>query len=364
MCYTLSAMNEGLFEKYLASGKEERASILSSLAREKTEDVASILKTLYEHEDDKELLKTIRRLIFHLRTRGLKVEEQKKKGSPVLRRVIKERFAKGYVSSYDKELNRIVLLVNELKKDILLVTHAITNLRKGIEELKSGEANVSDYFSWLERQKKALLQDDIFIAEISAHYALYLMEEASRNSKGFREDIEFLKGLLSKSPASKEIRDPSQIYELYKDIGESISVSTLMNHKIFSNLFLLWEGMEKDRAEYEKIGEAPIVLPQYLKEQKKKEYVRELVEKERLSQIKRDIKRVLEDYAYILNSEGDHPYARAIIAALNNQNTFEEILFHFLEKSLSETFYEEHETDKLIVSPHEYLRSVYEQIPS
>ncbi|MCX7856810.1 MAG: hypothetical protein N2513_02330 [Deltaproteobacteria bacterium] len=355
-------MDKELIQRYLASEKKERIKILESLEKEKTYETVSLLSALYEAEKDKEVLKLIRRIMFYFRTAGLKVELPKEKGLSVLRRTEKKFSAKSYISNYDQDLNRVVFIETSVKKDLLFLTQAFINLQEGLLELRMGEARKEEYSSWFKEKIKMWVNLQMLFSEVSPEYAYYLIEEGSSKSKKFKDEISNLKTLIVRLDSKEKIRKPEDIYSLY-DRGtlEDMPIDQILNHRIFKNFFMKWEKIKKDVLEYEKIGEGTIVLPEYLKREKRMEYLRILAKRPDLEYLSKDLKRVLEDYAYMLSSSGEHNYAKAIVNVLRKPEIFEDIFIFLLEKSILHNSCQE-ESPRLLVTPQEYFQSAYGKI--
>lgn len=351
-------MNDELVQRYLRSSKEERLYILESLRNKRTQDTANLLSELYEKEEDKELLKTIRRLMFYLKTSGLKIEEKKEKGSAVLSKTSKQNFAFGYISNYDRNLDRIGIILFEQRKNLIFVAQGIMNLDEGLKDLKIGEANKDEYLSWFKNKKAEAERAGTFISEVSPQYVLFLISEAQKKSGTFEETVEFLRKHFGSIRFSGGPNEPSEIYHLCGDRKEEIPLERLLTHPIFRDLFVKWKGMEKDRNEYNQIGESTIILPLYLKEEKRREYLRELVKKEGMEKVRTQLKRVLEDYAYILYSSGDRNYASAVISVLKDDEVFERTFIHFVEKSINFDVVKA-SPFRILLTPQDFLGNIY-----
>ncbi len=69
-------------------------------------------------------------------------------------------------------------------------------------------------------------------------------------------------------------------------------------------------------------------------EEKKGSFVDELIKRDAIrSQVPR-LKRMLEDYAYLLYKMGDHGRYRGIISALRTDDVFKQAMIYFIRKSL------------------------------
>ncbi len=67
-------------EYYFTMSVDEKNELLSDLAREKDEDIGIFLNAVYPDEPDKNIRKLIRKMIFRLRSSGVKVDEPGEEG--------------------------------------------------------------------------------------------------------------------------------------------------------------------------------------------------------------------------------------------------------------------------------------------
>ncbi len=355
-------MTREILERYLESPKEERIAILDSLSKEASEKVADLLLDIYDREEDRDLLKNIRRILFLFRTRGVKVKEKREKGSPVFRPKEKKYFFRGFISNYDCNLNRIGIILIDLKKNLLLVTHGIMNMIEGLTQMWIKEVARSEYLSWFDEKRSASAKERIFISEVPPSYAFFVIEEAQRISGKFSEEIGFLKKMILRADFDSKHGGPSEVYSLFREDVEEIPLERVIGHPIFRDLFLRWDGIERNRDEYERIGESTIILPGYLREEKRREYLKGLMEREDMKFLHEKMRRILEDYALMLYSLGEKPFAGSLISALKNEANFKSILLYFIEKSINREFKED--VDRIILTPKDYLRSIYGKISS
>ena len=70
-----------------------------------------------------------------LKTQGIRVEEPKISGESVLKKVEAVREQKAFLSNYDPEDTRVVLLAFEIKKRQFVFMHAVSHFSKGLLEL-------------------------------------------------------------------------------------------------------------------------------------------------------------------------------------------------------------------------------------
>ena len=96
-----------------------------------------ILNAIYPEEKQKDPEK-IRKLLFRLKSAGIKVEEPKNTGEPVIRKIKEVYEQRGFASNYDHTHTRLVVAGFEIKKNNYIFLNAEIHMAGGLVELMSG----------------------------------------------------------------------------------------------------------------------------------------------------------------------------------------------------------------------------------
>lgn len=348
-------MEEERLENYRFLPKEKKVQFLNSLVESKDEDTASLLKELYDLEEDKELLKLIRRLLFRLRTQGIKVESPKQKGEIALKRIRTEPKTQAYLTSYDSLLKRACILSKERKKGLILIFHAIMSLKEGLEEVSYMEMETQEFSSWIRSYRESLESDGILFLNISPKYAFLLLEEAERRSKRFKREIDLLHKTFDIDMDTSEVKSPRDLYDLLGEQKGEEQRMDLFSHPMFKNLILSWEGIEEDVKAYSDQKDSILVLPSHILEERKRGFLEDLVNSERLRTLRDDFRRILEDYAYMAHLKGLTGLLSEILKTLKEQKLFDEYLKRSISASLDMRLRIEESKPRLILRPEEVL---------
>jgi hypothetical protein len=189
----------------------------------------------------------------------------------------------------------------------------------------------------------------ISFVEISPRYAAYLIEESDGRSHRFQEDV----GQLKQFAASFKdaIQKPEDIYVLIvpEDV-EAAPVDAILSHNIFKPLTLAWDTLETDKLTFRGLGESAILLPPYMIEEKKETFLKTLLESGPLGPRIPLMKRMLEDYAYILFNMAQFDYYKGLIKLLRDDSGPRNALAFFARKALER---EGTEGPGLIANPYE-----------
>ena len=333
--------------------KGEKLVVLGQVSNIKSEFSGQFLNAVYPGETDKDVLKVIRKSIFRLKSAGIRVEEPKATGEPVLKKVTETRENKGFMSNYDETGGRIILLVFGIKKNSFILLNAISHYADGLLELSIAPVDKQELEIIINEFRNSTLPQAVF-EEVSPRYASLLIEEASGISGRFAEEIKQMKPLNARLTGG--VRKTADIYDLAVPEGTgSVSPETVFAHDIFMPLNVTWEGIDSDRKEYAGPGGSTIVLPPYMVEEKRQEFVRTLVSRDPLASYVPRIKRLMEDYAYLFYAMNDLPYYKGLIEYLRDVNAPQETLSRFVAQSLVEET-EEEAQDGLIVNPYDTVR--------
>jgi hypothetical protein len=193
----------------------------------------------------------------------------------------------------------------------------------------------------------------MILQEISPAYGAFLLEEASARSGKFRDDVRTFGPLAA---GTRAVRTPEDIYRLpVSDTVQPVAPEALLNHQVFLPFFITWATMEEDAKEYNSTGGGLIVLPDYLQAKKKTEFVEGLIERYNMRSALPLIRRMLEDYAYLLYQMKEYRFYSGAVQFLKLHDAADKALLHFLRKSLlkgAQKPEEKLQDGELIVNPY------------
>ena len=333
--------------------KEEKLKVLDALKTLRDESTGRYLNALHDGEEDKDVQKQIRKLLFGLKTMGIKVEQPKQTGEAVLKKVEETKAHRALLSNYDFQGTRLIVAAYEMKKNAFMFINASTHFSEGLVELMSGPI---DRLA-LEGILKEFLSGrtpNMTAAEISPAYAAHLLKEASARSGKNKDEIKQLLRLAG-GPAGV-VQSPEDIYGL--PVPESTHAQPLdkiLGHPIFEPFALTWATAEEDRKAYNSVGGAgsTIVLPPYMVEEKKQAMIRQLEGSDQLASKPALLRRLLEDYAYIFHSLREYPHYKGLIEHLKETSVSSFVMEWFIRKTLTESKESE---PGLLVNPYEQIR--------
>lgn len=315
--------------------KQDRIDLLERLKAVRSEGAGRFLNMIYTSETDKEVRKLIKKLLFRLKTLGIQVEEPEAGGEPALRKIEEARDHKGFMSNYDAEGIRVVLAAFEVRKNNFILFHGISHFSEGLLELSSGPIE-RQTLETIIRQYRGETKKAFFYAHISPKYAAYLIEEASGYSAKYLEEIKQIQRLATRVMAT--VQHPNDIYRL--NIAETTvaqSVENILNHALLESFVLTWNTLDQDRKVFEDISNPSIILPSYMTEEKKRTFLTGLIEGNELKTKLHLVKRMMEDYAYILYSLGDFALYKGLIDQLREKDGVKNMLIFLVTKSLQKT---------------------------
>jgi hypothetical protein len=340
-------------EAFFVLPDDEKQALLEELQGTRTETLGIFLNAIYPEEKNKKIQKLIRKLLFKLKSAGIKVEEPKSIGEPVLKKIKEVYEQRGFVSNYDHTHTRLVVAGFEIKKNNYIYLNAEIHFTEGLMELMSAPVDKKGFEGILKAYRNDT-KHTMVIEEISPAYAVYLIEEASRKSGRFSDEIKSLKSFVA--GIVDGIHKPEEIYKLpVHDSGEAISSEAIFNHVIFEPFFITWGSMGEDAITYNSTGGGTIVLPQHMVEEKKKEFLKTLIERYDMKSALPSLKRMMEDYAYLFYCMKEFSYYKGLMEYLKNENAPSEALSYFLKKSLEtgkEKPQEKQQDGGLIVNPY------------
>ena len=336
-------------EYYFTLTGDERTSLLKGLGKEGNEETGVLLNAIYLQETDKETRKLIRKTIFRLKSSGVKVEELRPEGEPVLRKVEEPRVNMGFLTNFDHSGSRMVMAAYEVRKNTFVFLNGDLHFRDGLRELMSSPVDRRS-LEEIVTAYRSNTKEPAFLVEISPSYAAFIVEEGARLSGRFTDAIGSLKSFVAQ--LKDAVHKPDDIYAL--PVAGDVAPQPLhdvLRHEIFTPLFLSWEGIEEDRKSYLSTGGSTIVLPQHMMEEKKDIYLRDLVGRHDIESLAPLFKRLLEDYAYLFHCMGDEERYKGTLVILRDRTALDHALSFFLRKSLEARQENPGEGD-LIISPY------------
>lgn len=327
--------------------KNKKLELLEKIIKPENANAGVFLNLIYPGETDKDIQKYIRMLFHKLKTAGIKTEEPKISGEPVLRKIEDKKEHKGFMSNYDDSNTRVVLSAFEVKKNNFIFLNGTVHFTEGLVELLTAPVDKKG-FEEIVREYRLGTGEGMVFVDISSRYAGYILEEESKRSGKYKEDISQLRRFSSHVQDS--IRKPEDIYGLEcPETAHSLDIEKILTHVIFEPFNLTWSSIEEDRKEYSSAGSSTIVLPPYMVEEKKQAFLQALLERDDFNAIVPSVKRMLEDYAYIFYSLKELPYYRGLTDCLHDPGAPLNVALHFLRKSLDT---EEKKEEGLIVNPY------------
>lgn len=337
-------------EYYFTMTVDEKRELLSDLAKEKNEDTGIFLNAVYPDESDKDIRKLIRKMIFRLRSSGVAVAEPGKEGQSILRKIEEVRDNRGYLTNFDYAQSRMVMAAYEVKKNMFVFLNGELHFREGLRELMSTPLDRKNLDDLIRAYRQSTVEP-AFIVEVSPAYAAYIVEEGSHMSGRFTDAVGSLKSFAVhiKDPVDR----PENIHSLpVKEDSPISGIQDILSHSIFTPFSLTWENIEEDRKKFSSQADSAIVLPQHMVEEKKATFVDELIASGHIHSQKPQVRRMLEDYAYLLYRMGDHARYRGIISTLNSEDLFKQVMTFFTRKSLESAEDKKMTPGGLIVNPY------------
>lgn len=340
-------------EDFCVLPDDEKQALLEKLLGTKTETLGLFLNAIYPIEKNKKIQKLIRKLLFRLKSSGVKGEEPKNTGEPVIRKIKEVYEQRGFASNYDHAHTRLVVAGFEIKRNNYIFLNAEIHIAGGLAELMTAPVDRKSFEEILKAYRDDT-KEPMILEEISPAYAMYLIEEASRQSGKYRDEIKSIKSFTT--GIVDGINRPEEIYKLSVPYScEAISSEAIFNHVIFEPFFITWGSIEEDTKTYNSTGSGTIVLPQHMVEEKKQEFMKTLIERYGMKSALPSLKRMMEDYAYLFYCMKEFNYYKGLIEYLKNENAPDEALSYFLKKSLETGKEKPHEKQPeggLIVNPY------------
>jgi hypothetical protein len=343
---------QGAGDAFLRLPLERRKKILGALEGIRNINVGQFLNMVYPLETEKEMRKLIRKCLFRLKAAGITVEEPKETGEPVLKRVAEEREHKGFMSNYDPEGTRLVIVAFQLKSNSFALFHAITHFSEGLVELVVAPVDRQG-IEMLVGEYAQTTEESFTFARVSPKYASFLIEEAGARSRKFGEEVKQVRQFAAGIKTS--VQKPVDIYALpAPDSVTALPVEKILADDVFTSFRLHWDTMDQDKKDYQDIGGSSIILPPYMIEEKRQAFLETLLAGADLKAKLPLIKRLLEDYAYLFHATGELRAYKGFTGKLSETNGPLDVLRYFVRTALEKT---EEKQPGLIVSPYEQVRS-------
>ncbi len=336
-------------EYYFTMPDDEKRSLLEGLKKEKNEGIGAFLNAIYLEEHDRNIQKLIRKLIFHLRSSGVKVEEPRSTGGPVLKKIEEVRENIGLMTNFDLAQSKTVMAAYEIKKNTFVFLNGEVHFREGLRELMSTPVDRKGLEEIIAAYRNGA-KEPMFLSEISPAYAAFIVEEGSNLSGRFIDGVKPLKSFVAR--LKDAVHRPEDIYSLpVPGPVEPLSREEILQHPMFKPFFLSWEKIEEDRKDYRSGASGTIVLPQHMIEEKRSSFIKGLNGRGDINSQVPLLRRMLEDYAYFFHVMGDYARYQGTITLIKETAALADTLAHFLRKSLGEGE-EKPAGDGLIVNPY------------
>lgn len=331
---------------------KEKLEFLDSIVKQRNENTGVFLNRIYAEEKDKNIQKRIRALLHKLKTTGIHIEEPKTSGEPVLKKIEEKRVHRGLLSNYDDFNARVVFLAFEVKKNNFILLNADIHFTDGLFDLVTipvDKKEIDDivYKFRYDTNKK------LVIVDVSFCYAGYILEEASKRSGKYRDEIFQMRKITSH--VKDTIQKPEDIYNLEcPETTRPLELEKVLTHTILEPFSLTWSSMEEDKKAFNATDSSSLILPPYMVEEKRQALLKSILEKDDIKSTFPHIKRMLEDYAYIFYNLKELPYYKGIVNCLQDSTTPLNVALYFIKKSLedSELVDKDKEKEGIIINPY------------
>jgi hypothetical protein len=333
--------------------KDNKLDILEKVKEIRTDIIGQFLHDAYALENDKQVQKVIKKLLFRLKTVGIRVEELKVEGEPVLRKIEEKREHRGLISNYDAGGTRMTMVAFEAKKNTYVLVHGLLHFSKGLLELANAPVDGEDLKQIISGYLKNSMKP-FTVVEVAPRYASYLIEEASSLSGRYVEEVKQMRVFSAR--LGGQVQKPLDIYNLeIPNDTEALPTERILSNELFEAFSNAWDTLEDDKKRFDEIGDSStIVLPPYMVEEKKQAFLKGLMENSNLKSDLPLMKRLMEDYAYIFHCLGEFNAYKGLMEMLKETDVPEKTLSFFVKKVLEQ---KKEQQPGLIVNPYEQVRT-------
>lgn len=340
-----------LREIYFGLAPEGRKEMVTALTSVRDERAGICFVALLAGETDKELQKLIRKALFRLKTVGIRVEEPRPAGEPALKAIEDKKEHKAFMSNYDQENTRIVILAFEVKKNYYIFVNAMLHLYDGLTDLKLAPLARSEFEAIIAEYRDATDRLSVLV-EISPAYAARLIGEGEALSHRHEEDVRQIKQFALNLKTG--VQRPRDLYELQiPDDITPLPVSEVLSDDLFHSFSLAWDTMEADKEVLASATGSNILLPPQVMTEKLETFLTELIETEPLKAKLPFLTRLIEDYAYIYYLSGRYDSFMTLMELLKHEKGPRGALAFFISKTLESKENRAEPRQELIVNPYE-----------
>jgi len=280
-----------------------------------------LIKKIHEKSkgENVNLNKAIKKSLFLLKQKGLKTEGislKEEVETPVFRpQPLK---GEGYVSSLDPEGNQLVIFTHPTPPKGLISFQAVINYDEGIMDFRGLEFTKKSFRSYITEQ---FSNKEFPLVEADPQYCKFLLREASVRMQVLKksppqEYVELQKFLDENKSSFEE----SLIYQIIKrdeikEIGLSESqVKKLLDLPELRGIYIKPERLEKYLNQLKEIETSKIILNKYQKEERVTELLEEASKEILDKDLKRIIKRKLEEISYVFYKLGNEEESKLALA--------------------------------------------------
>jgi len=288
-----------------------------------SEAAAALLLRLESETAEKQVLKAVSKMLYSLRSRGVKGAERDAAqapapvGSPI--RYEEPQETRAFVSGIDWQGQRLVLLAGLPGARGYAVAQALLDDDRGVREFTVWKMSRADLREMIDRAQE---RTALLLCEVPPEHAYYLLEEAFQDARprGFDPAREFLSWRSAETwpkPECAGYRHP--VRELITG-GDAGTVSGADWSRLLATDPLVgWtlgpEEAVKAWREVQEAGESTIILPGAMQEERSREALQGVIAARFGAEDRRRLCRRLEETAYVLRLTDKPDEARLALVA-------------------------------------------------